>query len=52
MTSAIGEPSPIRDLRFVTSETVAALFRHAPPIDADLFRADLDAIARQDVVAI
>ena len=44
----VGELSPLRRLRFVTAETVAALFHHAPPIDAAAFRADLDAIASQD----
>ena len=41
----VGELSPLRRLRFVTAEFVAALFHHAPPIDAAAFRADLDAVA-------
>ena len=45
----VGELSPLRRLRFVTAETVTALFHHAPPIDAAAFRADLDAAAGQDI---
>jgi hypothetical protein len=41
----VGELSPLRRERFVTAETVAALFHHAPAIDADRFRADLDDVA-------
>jgi antitoxin (DNA-binding transcriptional repressor) of toxin-antitoxin stability system len=44
----VGELSPLRRLRFVSAATVAALFHHAPPIDAAAFRADLDAVASQD----
>ncbi len=45
----VGELSPLRRLRFVTSDTVTALFRRIPPIDAARFRSDLDAIANQDI---
>jgi antitoxin (DNA-binding transcriptional repressor) of toxin-antitoxin stability system len=45
----VGELSPLRRPRFVTAETVAALFHHAPPVDAAAFRADLDAVAGQDI---
>lgn len=41
----VGELSPLRRERFVTAETVAALFHRAPAIDAERFRADLDAVA-------
>lgn len=41
----VGELSPLRRQRFVTADTVAALFHRAPSIDADRFRADLDAVA-------
>lgn len=41
----VGELSPLRRERFVTAETVAALFQRAPAIDADRFRADLDNVA-------
>ena len=41
----VGELTPLRRQRFVTADTVAALFHAAPPIDADQFRADLDAVA-------
>lgn len=41
----VGQLSPLRRERFVTAETVAALFHRAAPIDLDQFRADLDEIA-------
>ena len=41
----VGELSPLRRQRFVTSDTVASLFHRAPAIDPDRFRADLDAVA-------
>ena len=41
----VGELSPLRRQRFVSADTVADLFRRAPTIDADRFRADLDAVA-------
>mgnify|MGYP000665994176 CR=1 FL=1 len=41
----VGELSPLRRQRFVTAETVSALFHGAPPIDAELLRRDLDAVA-------
>ena len=43
----VGELSPLRRHRFVRAETVVALFHRAPLVDADQFRADLDAIADQ-----
>lgn len=45
----VGELTPLRRHRFVTAETAVAAFRHAPGIDAARFRADLDAVADQDV---
>ena len=41
----VGELTPLSRQRFVTAETVAQLFHRAPVIDADRFRADLDAHA-------
>jgi len=41
----VGELSPLHRERFVTVETVAALFHSAPKIDSDRFRADLDDVA-------
>jgi len=41
----VGELSPLRRQRFITADTVASLFRRAPAIDPDRFRADLDAVA-------
>jgi antitoxin (DNA-binding transcriptional repressor) of toxin-antitoxin stability system len=45
----VGALSPLRRDRFVSAETVAALFHRAPPIDAKAFRADLDAVVGQGV---
>jgi prevent-host-death family protein len=44
----VGELTPLRRQRFVPAETVTALFRTAPGLDAERFRADLDAVADQD----
>jgi antitoxin (DNA-binding transcriptional repressor) of toxin-antitoxin stability system len=45
----VGELSPLRRHRFVTADAAVALFRAAPAIDYERFRADLDAAASQDV---
>lgn len=44
----VGELSPLRRHRFVPAETVLAMFRGAPRVDLEQFRADLDAVADQD----
>jgi prevent-host-death family protein len=44
----VGELSPMRRHRFVSTDSVIAMFRNAPAIDSDTFRTDLDAIATQD----
>jgi antitoxin (DNA-binding transcriptional repressor) of toxin-antitoxin stability system len=44
----VGELRPLRRHRFVASDTVVAVFRRAPAVDAARFRADLDAVASQD----
>lgn len=44
----VGELSPLRRHRFVSSEAAVALFRTAPGVDYGRFRADLDAAAGQD----
>jgi antitoxin (DNA-binding transcriptional repressor) of toxin-antitoxin stability system len=41
----VGELRPLRRHRFVAADTVADLFRRAPVVDPDRFRADLDAVA-------
>lgn len=41
----VGELSPLRRQRFIPAETVAAMFRGAPAIEAGRFRADLDVVA-------
>jgi prevent-host-death family protein len=45
----VGELTPLRRHRFVSSVSVVAIFNGAPPIDAARFRADLDSVASQDV---
>lgn len=45
----VGELAPLRRHRFVASEAAVALFQAAPPIDDQRFRADVDAVARQDL---
>ena len=44
----VGELAPLRRHRFVQSEAAVAMFRNAPPVDAERFRSDLDAVATQD----
>ena len=44
----VGELTPMRRHRFVSTDTVVAMFRNAPAIDGDKFRTDLDDIATQD----
>lgn len=45
---AVGELTPVRRRRFVSRDTALAAFRDAAPIDAALFRAELDRLAHQD----
>jgi prevent-host-death family protein len=44
----VGELAPLRRHRFIGAEAAVAMFRGAPPIDFDAFRADLDAVADPD----
>ncbi len=44
----VGELVPMRRHRFVSADSVVAMFRNAPTVDRDQFRADLDAIAAPD----
>jgi prevent-host-death family protein len=46
----VGELTPMRRHRFVSTDAVLAMFRNAPPIDAAKFRADLDDVADQNAV--
>jgi prevent-host-death family protein len=46
----VGELTPLRGSRFVSATTVVAFFRAAPTVDFETFRADLDAVADQDVM--
>lgn len=45
----VGELTPLRRHRFVATAAVAALFRNAPGIDPERFRADVDAWADQEI---
>lgn len=44
----VAELTPLRRHRFVDAETAVAVFRAAPPVTYEQFRADLDASADQD----
>jgi prevent-host-death family protein len=44
----VGELTPLRRHRFVAAETAVAVFRSAPGVEYQRFRADLDAISDQD----
>jgi antitoxin (DNA-binding transcriptional repressor) of toxin-antitoxin stability system len=44
---AVGELVPLQRRRFVAATTAVELFRTAPPIDGERFRADVDAILDQ-----
>lgn len=45
----VGELTPMRRHRFVSAAAAVETFRNAPAIDADRFRADVDAWAGQDI---
>jgi antitoxin (DNA-binding transcriptional repressor) of toxin-antitoxin stability system len=45
----VGELTPLRQPQFVRSDTAVEIFRGAPAVDYQQFRADLDAMASQDV---
>lgn len=45
----VAELTPLRRHRFVSADTVLAMFRNAPPVDAQRFRADLDARLDQGI---
>ncbi len=44
----VGELRPLRRHRFVDAVTVAEVFRHAPPLDWEAMREDLDRHVDQD----
>jgi prevent-host-death family protein len=46
----VGELTPLRQRRFVSAEVVVAAFASAPGLDAERFRADIDALVDQDPV--
>jgi prevent-host-death family protein len=45
----VAELTPLRRHRFVAAEVAVAMFRGAPGVDHEQFRADLDRVASQDV---
>ena len=45
----VGELVPLRRHRFVSAAAAVEMFRDAPRIDADQFRADLDQTVDQDI---
>jgi antitoxin (DNA-binding transcriptional repressor) of toxin-antitoxin stability system len=45
----VGELSPLRRQRFVTADSVAEMFRRAPAINPDRFRADVDSVAEAGI---
>jgi len=45
----VGELTPLRRHRFVTSESAIATFRGAPSVDLNRLRSDLDHVASQDM---
>lgn len=45
----VGELSPLRRHRFVSAAAAVAVFRGAPRVEFDRFRADLDAVANQEI---
>jgi len=46
----VGELTPLRRHRFVAAETASAMFKTAPRVDYKGLRADLDAVAGQEVL--
>ena len=44
----VGELSPMRRHRYVSTDAVVAMFANAPAIDRARFRSDLDEITSQD----
>jgi prevent-host-death family protein len=44
----VAELTPLRRRRFVAAEAAVAMFRTAPSVDYNRFRADLDRVAVQD----
>jgi antitoxin (DNA-binding transcriptional repressor) of toxin-antitoxin stability system len=45
----VGELSPLRRHRFVSAAAAVAAFRGAPRVEFDVFRADLDRAASQQI---
>ena len=44
----VGELTPVARRRFVSQEALLATFSHAPAIDRDTFRREVDAVIDQD----
>ena len=47
-TATIGELTPVRPRRFVSTEDVLVTFRGAAPLDGPHFRDEVDAVLDQD----
>jgi antitoxin (DNA-binding transcriptional repressor) of toxin-antitoxin stability system len=45
---AVGELTPLRHRRFVTRDAALRAFAHAPQLDAERFRTDVDSFVDQD----
>lgn len=45
----VGELTPLRRHRFVSTQAAVATFKGAPSVDLDRLRADLDSVASQDL---
>jgi antitoxin (DNA-binding transcriptional repressor) of toxin-antitoxin stability system len=45
---AVGELTPVSRRRFASRDAVLRAFSHAPPLDAQRFRADVDRVIDQD----
>jgi antitoxin (DNA-binding transcriptional repressor) of toxin-antitoxin stability system len=45
----VGELTPLRRHRFVSADSAVAMFRSAPGVDFARLRADLDAVASQEL---
>ncbi len=43
----VGELTPLRQRRFVSADAAVALFADAPALEAERFRADVDAVLDQ-----
>ncbi|MEU4362358.1 prevent-host-death protein [Promicromonospora sp. NPDC023987] len=45
----VGELRPLRRQRFITAQAAVEMYRHAPQLDWDSVRADIDEYVDQDI---